>query len=222
MIHRYRFFIFILIALFYFFLITKAQATSTEVRKNPLPGTIALTFDDGPSPIYTPQILAILKKYNIKATFFVVGVNAKKYPDMVKKIRAEGHVVASHSLTHPMLTKISENQLQKEVESPAVIVSQILGNRPKCLRYPFGLSNRHVRDVIRAHGMTPIPMGFNSFDYERPGTEKIINWVLKNIHSKQIILLHDGYDKREETVAALPAIIEGVRKKGFGFSTICG
>jgi peptidoglycan/xylan/chitin deacetylase (PgdA/CDA1 family) len=70
--------------------------------------------------------------------------------------------------------------------------------------------------------MMPTPMGFNSFDYDRPGTQKIINWVLKNSYSKQVILMHDGFAKRDQTVAALPVIIEGIKKKGLGFSTICG
>ena len=70
--------------------------------------------------------------------------------------------------------------------------------------------------------MMPVPMGFNSFDYERPGTQKITSWVLKIFIRNKIILMHDGYDHREQTVAALPAIIEGVRKKGLGFSMICG
>src|SRR3990167_7404965 len=132
-----------------------AFATAAEeqsIRKLPLSGTVALTFDDGPSPIYTPQILAILKKYNIKATFFVVGVNAKKYPELIKEIHAEGHVVASHSLTHPMLTKLSNAELQKEVALPSAIVDHIIGTKPKCLRYPFGASNQHVREVIQENG----------------------------------------------------------------------
>ena len=193
-----------------------------DVRKTALPGTIALTFDDGPNPIYTRQILAILKKYNIKATFFMVGTNAKKYPDVVKEVHEQGHIIASHSMTHPMLTKISEAELQIEVSEPSKIINGIIGQQPKCLRYPFGASNQHVRDVIREHDMTPVPMGFNSFDYERPGVNKIVNQVLNNSYSKQVILMHDGYDKREQTVAALPMIIEGIKKKGLGFSTICG
>jgi peptidoglycan-N-acetylglucosamine deacetylase len=197
------------------------DAMTQSVRTNALPGTIALTFDDGPSA-YTPQILAILKKYNIKATFFMVGTNAKKYPEYVKAVYADGHVVASHSMTHPQLTKLSNSQLNYEIDTPKTIIHAILGVNPKCLRYPFGMSNDHVRQAIRADGMIPVPMGFNSFDYERPGTEKIVTWVLKNSYSKQVILLHDGYDKREQTVAALPQIIEGVQKKGLGFSTICG
>lgn len=194
---------------------------SPEVRKYPLPGTVALTFDDGPSP-YTPQILAILKKNNIKATFFIVGTNAAKYPEYIKQIHAEGHVIGNHTLTHPMLTKISETELKKEISRPSEIVYNIIGIKPKCLRYPFGMSNEHVRNEIRTCGMMPVPMGFNSFDYERPGAQKIIDWVLKNAYSKQVILMHDGYDKREQTVAALPVIIDGIRKKGLGFSTICG
>lgn len=196
----------------------KLPATNTLPEK----GTVALTFDDGPSPIYTPQVLAILKKYDIKATFFVVGANAKKYPDMVKAIHDAGHVIASHSMTHPMLTKISGHSLTYEIDEPSLIVNDIIGIKPKCLRYPFGASNEKVRTAIRADNMHPVPMGFNSFDYERPGTDKIIKQVLNNIYSKQIILMHDGYDKREQTVAALPTIIEGIKKKGLGFSTICG
>jgi peptidoglycan/xylan/chitin deacetylase (PgdA/CDA1 family) len=192
-----------------------------SVRNIALPGTVALTFDDGPNPTFTPQILAILKKYNVKATFFVVGMNAKKYPDLIKQIHDQGHVVASHSETHAMLTKISEKQLENEIAMPSQIVDGIIGIKPKCLRYPYGASNAHVRSEIRSYGMKPTPMGFNSFDYERPGTEKIINWALKNSYSKQVLLMHDGFAKREQTVAALPAIIEGIQKKGLGFSTIC-
>lgn len=198
-----------------------AAGSAPDPTTLPIPHTVALTFDDGPSPIYTPQVLAILKKYNIKATFFVVGENARKYPDIVKAIYADGHHVNNHSMTHPMLTKLSDASLHYEVSEPYNIIHQILQTYPKCLRYPFGASNAHVRQVIRDQHMLPVPMGFNSFDYDRPGTEKIINWVLKNAYSRQVILLHDGYFKREQTVSALPAIIEGIKKKGLGFSTIC-
>lgn len=196
-------------------------ANASIIAIHPVDNTVALTFDDGPSPIYTPQILAILKKYQIKATFFMVGSNARKYPELVKSVFEQGHAVASHSMTHPKLTHLSEAKLRYEIAEPSKIINQIIGKKPACLRYPFGMSNQHVRAMIHAQGMEPVPMGFNSFDYERPGTKKIIDWVLKNIHSKQIILLHDGYDKRDQTVAALPAIIEGIQKRKLGFSTIC-
>lgn len=208
--------------IFFLFLTLVSNLFAAEsIRTEPLPGTVALTFDDGPSPKYTPQILAILKQYHIQATFFMVGTAAKKYPELVKQVQAAGHNINSHSNTHPMLTKISNAQLQKEIALPSQYIDEAIGQKPKCLRYPFGASNEHVRASIRAHGMVPVPMGFNSFDYNRPGTQKIIDWVLKNAHSKQVILMHDGYDKREQTVEALPKIIEGIQKKHLGFSTIC-
>jgi len=191
------------------------------IRKIAMPGTVALTFDDGPTEQYTPQILAILKKYHIKATFFMVGMNAKQHPDMVRQVLQEGHAINSHSLTHAMLTKLNDKQLYQEVVAPQNIINNIIGKKPACLRYPFGASNSHVREVIRSQDIVPVPMGFNSFDYERPGTEKIVSWVLKNAHSGQVILLHDGFAQREQTVAALPKIIEGIQKKGLGFSQIC-
>jgi peptidoglycan/xylan/chitin deacetylase (PgdA/CDA1 family) len=193
----------------------------TTVRKTAEKGTVALTFDDGPTVKYTPQILAILKKYNIKATFFMVGMNAKAHPEIVKMVLADGHAINSHSMTHPMLTKLNNSQLQNEVGEPQVVINNIIGKKPICLRYPFGASNEHVRAVIRENGMVPMPMGWNSFDYDRPGTEKIVSWVLKNAHSGQVFLFHDGFDKREQTVAALPKIIEGIQKKGLRFSQVC-
>jgi peptidoglycan/xylan/chitin deacetylase (PgdA/CDA1 family) len=203
-------------------LATRAFAlTDADVHKVASKGTVALTFDDGPTEKYTPQILAILKKYNVKATFFMVGYNAKNHPDMVKLVLAEGHAVNSHSLTHPMLTKLSEAQLKREVQEPQVIIKAITGKTPACLRYPFGASNSHVRAVIRSHGIVPLPMGFNSFDYERPGVDKIVAQVLNNAHSGQVFLMHDGFNLREQTVAALPRIIEGLQKMGYTFSQIC-
>ena len=192
-----------------------------SIRTIPQKGTVALTFDDGPTPQYTPQILAILKKYHIKATFFMVGANAKAHPDMVRLVLKEGHAIDSHSMTHPLLTKLNNKQLYYEVHEPQVVIDKIIGKKPVCLRYPFGASNAHVRDVIRQNDMIPVPMGWNSFDYDRPGTEKIVSWVLKNAHSGQVFLFHDGFNKREQTIAALPQIIEGIQKKGLGFSQIC-
>jgi peptidoglycan/xylan/chitin deacetylase (PgdA/CDA1 family) len=198
-----------------------AFSAENHIRTVAEKGTVALTFDDGPSDIYTPQILAVLKKYHIKATFFMVGMNAKKYPEMVKLVLADGHAINSHSLTHPMLTKLNNVALHKEIAEPQVIINNIIGKKPICLRYPFGASNEHVRAAIRAEGIVPVPMGWNSFDYDRPGVDKIVNGVLQNAHSGQVFLLHDGFNKREQTVAALPRIIEGIQKKGLGFSQIC-
>ena len=205
-------------------LISFAYQSSQEMSiKLPAKGTVALTFDDGPNPEFTLKILDVLKRYHIKATFFEVGAEASKYPAIVKQIDASGMPVNSHSETHPMLTKISEAQLQHEVAKPNAVIYNIIGKKPVCLRYPFGASNQHVREVIRSHGLVPVSMGWNSFDYERPGVDKIVKQVVSNAHSGTVILLHDGFAglNREQTLEALPLIIEGIQKKGLGFSVIC-
>src|SRR5579872_2717388 len=100
-------------------------AAENSVRTTPLKGTVALTFDDGPTETFTPQILEILKKNHIKATFFMVGMNAKNHPDIVKMVLADGHAIDSHSLTHPMLTKLNHTQLHTEVVMPQTIIHDI-------------------------------------------------------------------------------------------------
>lgn len=197
------------------------SSTLDKVRTGALPGTVALTFDDGPSPVFTPKVLAILKKYNIKATFFVMGWAAKKHPELIKQMIAEGHAVGVHTNSHPMLTKIPESQYYYEVVNPKLVVKSIIGKYPVCLRPPYGAINQHVKDYIRSQGLIPVAMGFNSFDYDQPGVDHIVNWVVSNARSGRVVLLHDGLFHRYQTVDALPRIIEGIRKKGLGFSAIC-
>lgn len=204
------------------FIFATANATNLDqVRWQPLPGTVALTFDDGPSPSETPEVLAILKRNNIKATFFVMGWLAKKYPNLIKQMVAEGHAVALHTNSHPKLTTLSNKQLYPEVDEPKKVVADIIGKQPVCLRPPFGLTNSRVNAYIRSRELIPVPMGFNSFDYERRGVDKLREWVVKNAVKGRVFLLHDGYKNREQTVKALPGMIAGIRQKGLGFSAIC-
>lgn len=192
-----------------------------QVRWRAKPGTVALTFDDGPNPKYTPQILHILKEYHVPATFFVMGWAARDYPKLIHQMIREGHAVASHTMTHLKLPHLSQKKLAYEIIVPRDIIKKVSGKPPVCVRPPFGMGNKRVGAYIRSQGMVMVPMGFNSFDYNRPGVQKLTNWVVKNARSGRVFLLHDGPKRREQTVAALPAIIKGIRAKGLGFSAIC-
>ncbi len=214
-------FILALALLFLLLPLTGFSKSLDQVRVKALPGTVALTFDDGPSPIFTPQVLAILKKYNVKATFFVMGWAAKKYPGLIRQMIADGHAVASHTNAHWNLTKLSQKKLAYEVIMPRNEIKAVIGKAPVCLRPPFGAGNKRIGAFIRSQGMIMVSMGFNSFDYTRPGVAKLVSWVVKNAIYGRVILLHDGYRGRQQTVKALPAIIEGIKKKGLGFSAIC-
>lgn len=203
------------------FLSTASAVPLDQIKTKPNPGTVVLTFDDGPNPIYTPQIIDILNKYHIHAVFFVMGGFAKMYPNLIKLINDNGNVVANHTMTHPMLTKIPAKNLEYQIMGVNKIVEKEIGKTPVCVRPPFGMANDQIREFIRARGMQVIMWDWNSFDYTRPGVEKIVSNVLNNTHSGYDILLHDGPKARDQTVAALPLIIEGLKKKGLGFDLIC-
>lgn len=192
-----------------------------SVRTTPLPGTVALTFDDGPSPVYTPQVLKILRQQGIHATFFVVGANAKQHPELLHAIAADGNPIANHSMTHPKLTQLGSQQLQYQIADSKKVIASLLKASPSCFRPPYGLINQHIAGLIRQNGMIPVPIGYNSYDYARPGVQKLIHNVVSRAHSGMVILLHDGYKNKQQTVDALPGIIAGIQKKGLGFSTIC-
>ncbi len=193
-----------------------------QIKYLPPKGKVALTFDDGPNPIYTPQILDILKKYHVHATFFVMGWAAKKYPNLIKRMAREGHAVAHHTNSHPNLRKIhSPQRLYKEIVWPKLVIEEIINKPPVCIRPPFGMGNERIRRYMAKHGMYMVGLGWNSFDYTRPGAKAITRQVVDHARSRRVYLLHDGPKHREQTVEALPHIIKGIRQKGLDFAPIC-
>ena len=214
--------IFILLNSFPCFTLAMAQKVDNKLI-TPKPGTVALTFDDGPNPNSTPKILEILRKYHVHATFFIIGKYAKKYPNLVKEIAKDGNVVASHSMTHPSFIGLSQDKLQYEVVTSKALLQRLTGVPVKCIRPPFNGSNDKIDEYINEQGMAVAPPGLNSFDYEQPGAERIAQCIVYYVRSGYIISLHDGpmEQNRNQMVKALPKIIEGIKKKGLGFSTIC-
>lgn len=197
-----------------------ANPAITKDHLKAAPNTVALTFDDGPDPRYTKQILAILDHYNIKATFFVIGQNAKEYPALIKEIEAHGDYIANHSWSHPMLTKLDAQKLQMQIANTNKAIKDITGHNPLCIRPPFGAYNKEVLNVAHQNGLQLITWDLNSFDYERKGTDKMVQWVTTHAGPGSVILMHDG-GPRQQTVEALPRIIEYYKSRGIGFSPIC-
>lgn len=206
--------------LFFVSTVWGAAPTFEKVMTQPLPQTVTLTFDDGPSPIDTPKVLAILRHYHIHAVFFVMAGLAKRYPDLLKKIVTDGNAVASHTIWHPKLTQLSPKQLEHEIRGSKEIIEKILGYPPVCLRPPYLMTNKNVKSVIHHNGMSQI-MGFMTEDYTSMGVQPLVKHVLNAVRPGMILIFHDGSSHRAQTVAALPAIIEGIKKKGLGFSLIC-
>ncbi len=203
------------------FPLLSSGSSLSDVQVLASPGTVALTFDDGPSPVFTPQILDILKENNVKATFFVLGPLAKRHPDIIRRMIAEGHAVGVHSMTDPRLTRLNDAQLNYEVAGSRNIVHKIIGKAPVCFRPPYEVINNRVRRFIESQNLIVVPIAYDSFDYTRINTDKVVKGVLDHLKSGRVFLFHDGYARRQKTVSALPKIIAGIRAKGFGFSTIC-
>lgn len=187
------------------------------VSGNPEIKAVAITFDDGPHPYYTPRLLAILKKYGVKATFFVVGKMAQRYPGLLKAEVADSHCIASHSYTHPNLTRISIEQMKEECRKSREMIKSIVGIDVKYCRPPGGDYDSTVMKISEEEGLTMVLWTDDPGDYASPGTDIIEERTLDCIHNGAIILLHDGV---RQTLNALPIIIESLRKRGFAFQTI--
>lgn len=183
---------------------------------------IALTFDDGPSPTFTPQILDILKKNNAKATFFVVAQRAEKLPDIVRRMVYEGHEVANHTYNHPYLNGITEKEFQDELALADKTLIKVTGVKPKLFRPPGGYYNEKIVRVAKEMGYRVVIWSWEqqSRDWANPGTAAIIRSVLKNAAGGNIVVFHDQGGNRTQTVQALQPIINGLKENGFKLVTV--
>ncbi|MDD5489367.1 MAG: polysaccharide deacetylase family protein [Candidatus Moranbacteria bacterium] len=183
---------------------------------------VALTFDDGPYGSASEKILDILKEKNAKATFFVLGNNAGKYPRILKRMTAEGHLVGNHSLDHSSLLflKSRKNYLKNMTASEENIFS-VLGKRPRFFRPPWGLKYPEMMAALESKGYLVILWDIITLDpFSWAGKKIILRKIMNNLRPGSIIALHDGRDTkidypRNNIIEALPEIIDGIRAKGF-------
>jgi peptidoglycan/xylan/chitin deacetylase (PgdA/CDA1 family) len=178
---------------------------------------IALTFDDGPHPAYTPKILEILKRYNVKATFFVVGEMAAKYPDLVRSEILAGHSVGNHTYHHVNLTKVRSEDVAVEIKACGDIIKAITGKAPHLFRPPGGDYDKSVSMVATALGYTTVLWTDDPGDYASPGEKVIDARLLTSVNNGGIILIHDGI---EQTIEVLPYIIQTLQSRGYKLVTI--
>jgi peptidoglycan/xylan/chitin deacetylase (PgdA/CDA1 family) len=190
------------------------------VPAGPMPGrVVALTFDDGPDPRYTPQILEVLRQAGVHATFCVVGYEARARPDLIERIHDDGDALCDHTEHHPRLDLISPAAAEAEIEGPAAFVAQVTGERPRFLRAPYGATNPTVIDLAHRHGLRVLGWSVDPSDFTRPAPSVIAARVLSAVHPGAIVGMHDGGGDRTNTIAALPAIITGLEARGYTLVT---
>lgn len=181
---------------------------------------IALTFDDGPHPRYTPQILDILDEYNIKATFFVVGVNAKYYPKALQMIAERGHEIANHTYTHPHVSRIDQEKLKREVEDCETEILSLVDERTKLFRPPEGMIDENMLAALSVLDYKVVLWNIDTRDWAHTPAPKISEHVINNISDGDIILMHDYIGKNSPTPEALRLFLPILIEKGYKFVTI--
>ena len=179
---------------------------------------IAITFDDGPHKTNTPQLLDILKQRGIRATFFVVGQNAAEYPDILKRIVAEGHELANHSYTHPVLASMSQSAVHEQLDKTHQAVLKATGVSMKLLRPPYGaLSEPQRRTVNNEFGYKVILWSVDPLDWKVRDAARVQNEILSHTQAGSIVLAHDIH---KSTVDAMPETLDKLTEKGFKFVTV--
>ncbi|MFE7780873.1 polysaccharide deacetylase family protein [Streptomyces nigrescens] len=164
---------------------------------------IFLTFDDGPHPAHTPEILRILRRHDTRATFFVIGENALEFPDLLRALADDGHAVANHTWTHPQLTTLPPGLVRSELGRTSDLIEDVLGAAPDLARAPYGDWDETSLSICNALGMSPVGWAVDSQDWTVPGAETIAYTVLDEMHPGAIVLSHDGGGERSQTVEAL-------------------
>jgi len=184
-----------------------------------------LTFDDGPNIAFTSQLLRILSNYGVKATFFLVGENIMRAPDMVKRILEEGHSIGNHSFNHSTLILRGKRYIITQVEKCEDIIISTGGKKPYLFRFPHGFRDFRSIRIVRGLGYKIVSWSVMPMDWLSIDAEKIERYVISNTSDGDIILLHDGYEvkpapDRSQMMKALPHIIEGLKKRGFTFKRL--
>lgn len=174
---------------------------------------IALTFDDGPS-VYTEELLEGLKKRGVHATFFVIGNNVEKMPEIVKKEAEGGHLIGNHTYNHVEITRVSDEKAREEIEKTSLLLDEILHQETEYVRPPFGLWQKNLESELE---VIPVMWTIDPLDWTTSNVDEIVNKVVTKAGENDIILLHDCY---KSSVQAAFRIIDMLQKEGFEFVTV--
>jgi peptidoglycan/xylan/chitin deacetylase (PgdA/CDA1 family) len=188
---------------------------------------VAITFDDGPNEPYTSEVLDILDKHNVKATFFCVGKNVELYPETARRIVTEGHVLANHSYTHDANHALTEYGA-RDMETAEKAIFDTVGVKPHLYRPPHGKKSPWELEAVRQQGMIEVTWSVPGWELSTLSNEKLADSIVSGTHKGEIILLHDGYGTSHNcpnadkslTVEALPTIIEKLQAEGYRFVTV--
>lgn len=190
-------------------------AVTSVLTEQPL---VALTFDDGPHPAHTPRLLDILRDRGVTATFYLIGRSVRAYPDIARRIAAEGHEIGNHTWSHPELWSLGDHDVLREIDRTNEIIWRTVGLLPVTMRPPYGAITRYQSRMLHDARLLPTVMwSVDPSDYRRPGADVVASRIVTKAACGAIVLAHDIHGP---TVTAMPATIDGLRERGFGFASM--
>lgn len=179
---------------------------------------IALTFDDGPQPTHTPRLLDILKRRNVKATFYVIGRSVASHPSIVRRTVAEGHEIGNHTWSHPNLQKLSDSQVRSELNKTRDAIIAACGVKPRTMRPPYGsMSTRQRQWVHSEYGYPAVLWDVDPLDWKKPGSSVVASRLISGTKNGSILLVHDLHGS---SVDAIPRTIDSLLRQGYQFVTV--
>jgi peptidoglycan/xylan/chitin deacetylase (PgdA/CDA1 family) len=182
---------------------------------------IALTFDDGPCPIYTPQIVSLLAEVSGKGTFFMIGEEMEAHSDVVRSVVDAGHEIGNHTFSHPALTNLSVEQCRAELERTDALIHELTGRRPLVFRPPYMAYNEEVGNISLEAGYRAIgAVNGEARDWDNPGVGHIVEKSMEATRSGSILLFHDGWGDRSQTVEAVGVLLRAWSEQGYRFVTV--
>lgn len=198
--------------------LSKAELNRFVIRRGSERGLkLALTFDDGPHPAFTPKLVQILKEAQVPATFFMIGHMAESYPDMVKLASDNGFEIANHTFSHVTLTKLTDDQVDTEYRATNDMIKKLTGKTPRFCRPPGGDYDLNVLEAAYGLGLTTVLWTDDPGDYMNPGDSELLESETAKISAGGIILLHDG---SQDTVDTLAKFIASCKRRGYRFVTL--
>lgn len=181
---------------------------------------IALSFDDGPHPTFTPKILDLLEKYDIKATFFMIGCNVELYPAVAKAVHLAGHEIGNHTFTHPHMKQVSLEALEQEIRKTEAVLQKNGIPRPKLFRPPEGFRSPEQVAALEEAGYLTVIWSLDSHDWQGRAVGEILSVVLNGVQGGDVLLFHDYTSRQNTTITALEQLIPKLLEDGYEFVTI--
>ncbi len=200
--------------------VSSPSSTLTRNASTGLTKTVYLTFDDGPNPTWTPEILSLLEKSGAHASFFVIGRSAAKWPLLVEREATDGDTVGDHTWTHPDLTKLSAAAVSAQLATDKSLITQLTGTVPALWRPPYEAFDPSVVAIASGLRMKMELWSDTTGDWQLPGTEVIVLRVMAGLHNGTVVLFHDGGGNRSETVAAVATLIPQLQAAGYRLAAL--